>query len=979
MTADEVNQLVEEIQQVLAFVEDPAEDELIDLASRHEELVEVAVQRLREVEKLLNKGLRAEAIELAEQSPNLNDIVTALDFPEAEIWNDCLVQFSIQPVRELPVDIAAELNDAYSVSAPLERLLQRYRTQSLGRDPLPLRIDTLRQLVVEDIANTQWSVDLEKFEAHRIGELKKELQAAVKNKNLAIVATLDTELSSPQWTVKVPVALKKNAREAHTRLRQAGARAELEPLCHRLSDAYADFDKSAAQALQKRFFALTEILDLAPTDPLYDIAGPALDWLNEEEARAASEAEFEANREQLETALDRNTTIDELERLYSHAVRNGQTLPEPLENRLADRIESLRATAARKRIALMSSIVAGCLVATVAVVLIIRGVTFQRAVDGHVEQAEKLLNESQASGDLQPIDDYFATIEADDARFLQQPEILGLKEQLDGIRKQEVGRQEQLDQLIADARQLIPEARWNNIGTADTLLHEATAIARNESEKARILNVKGQLQNTRLAMQKKVDEVFERDQTAVVDLIAALPTDSLNGYPAVNSRLDELANRDHVSSELKTALAALKSKLDQQMSMVSANLQTARSLQNITSSAGTPTKYRKAMLEYTKSHPGTERSEDFLAVAKSDLSLWEGVAEWNSIRSRIRFASLATTSAADAATIVADIETFIQQSGPYPGQMNTDERIAALTAIAARAGSSAGRSAEQVDRMFAPRTISQASLVRSLRDGRFYALGLPKVEGSGLRFQHFTTTTGTQLESKVLGLAKVPDAKKKTPDEWRAPQTTMAQRLQPLLKNRLNSSFESGIAFGVDELLKAKDVDEILRLLLIEKLMKIGAEGSAFTSKKATPHLNRIAAAGVSRLTNWVSPDDKRADAERDLADAFMKKFGQQIVTDLKSAVDEVKLANEEPVGPRMECVGWLHRNADARWVVALRDELKISVPTQLLAIGRTATAANARFYPVAKVNESAIGSIPALEVEGAKEGHPVYREIPTK
>ncbi|MEO2018037.1 MAG: hypothetical protein ABGZ53_27105, partial [Fuerstiella sp.] len=333
----------------------------------------------------------------------------------------------------------------------------------------------------------------------------------------------------------------------------------------------------------------------------------------------------------------------------------------------------------------------------------------------------------------------------------------------------------------------------------------------------------------------------------------------------------------------------------------------------------------------------------------------------------------------DAEAIVADIETFLQKSGPYPGQMDADERIAALKAIAARAASPAGRTAAQVDRMFAPRTISQASLVRSLRDGRFYALGLPKIEGSTLRFQYFTTTTGTQLESKVLGAIKVPDANKKTPDEWRAPQTTMAQRLQPSLKNRLISGFESGIAFGVDQLLKAKDVDEILRLLLIEKLMKIGAEGSAFTRKKAAPHLNNIAAAGVSRLTNWVSSDDKRADAERDLADAFMKKFGQQLVADLNSAVDEVKLANEKPVGPRMECVGWLHRNADAQWVVALRDELKISVSTQLLAIGRTATGANARFYPVANVNESAIGSIPTIEVEDAKEGHPVYREIPTK
>lgn len=195
MTADEITQLVQEIQQALTMLTDLPEEELIDLAARHDDIVEQVSGRLRDVESLLDKGRREEAIAVAEQNPNLNDIVTALDFPEFDAWNNYLLQFDIQVVRELPVDIAAELTDAYSVSAPLEQLLQRYRTQSLARAPIPERINTLRQLAVQDTQNTQWSQDVLKFETHRVRQLKQALQTAVKQRDLNAAAELDREIS----------------------------------------------------------------------------------------------------------------------------------------------------------------------------------------------------------------------------------------------------------------------------------------------------------------------------------------------------------------------------------------------------------------------------------------------------------------------------------------------------------------------------------------------------------------------------------------------------------------------------------------------------------------------------------------------------------------------------------------------------------------------------------------------------------------
>ena len=77
MTLEEINELVDEIQQLLMSESDPSEEELMDLAGRHEDLVREAAKRLKAVDSLLTRGLRSEAIDLAEREPNLNEVAIA--------------------------------------------------------------------------------------------------------------------------------------------------------------------------------------------------------------------------------------------------------------------------------------------------------------------------------------------------------------------------------------------------------------------------------------------------------------------------------------------------------------------------------------------------------------------------------------------------------------------------------------------------------------------------------------------------------------------------------------------------------------------------------------------------------------------------------------------------------------------------------------------------------------------------------------
>ena len=106
--------------------------------------------RLRKCGELLKAGLRSEAIQQAEMEPNLLDIVATLDFPEREIWTQFASQYGIVSPAPLPLDIAAELNEAYAIEQPLGALLARHRLLALARSPLRLRMATLREIAETD-------------------------------------------------------------------------------------------------------------------------------------------------------------------------------------------------------------------------------------------------------------------------------------------------------------------------------------------------------------------------------------------------------------------------------------------------------------------------------------------------------------------------------------------------------------------------------------------------------------------------------------------------------------------------------------------------------------------------------------------------------------------------------------------------------------------------------------------------------------
>ena len=128
-------------------------------------------RRLRRCGEHLKQGLRAEAIHLAESEPRLLDVDAAIDFPERGEWDEILGFYQITKPEPLLADVAEQLNEAYALQQPLEKLLGRHRLLALCRAPIGQRLSVLRDLAKADTSSTVWEDDLRAFEKARAAEI----------------------------------------------------------------------------------------------------------------------------------------------------------------------------------------------------------------------------------------------------------------------------------------------------------------------------------------------------------------------------------------------------------------------------------------------------------------------------------------------------------------------------------------------------------------------------------------------------------------------------------------------------------------------------------------------------------------------------------------------------------------------------------------------------------------------------------------
>src|SRR5262249_53324123 len=157
------HQIVDQIRASLLSSDTTGNGRLADLAAAYAAACAEVTTRLGRCHRLLQQGLRSEAIQLAETEPNLWTALAVLDFHERSEWDDLVLLRDLTPAPKLPIEPARLLDEAYAEEDPLQDLLRRHRRLALQRAPLPSRIIVLRELAARDPGNPVWADDLRAF------------------------------------------------------------------------------------------------------------------------------------------------------------------------------------------------------------------------------------------------------------------------------------------------------------------------------------------------------------------------------------------------------------------------------------------------------------------------------------------------------------------------------------------------------------------------------------------------------------------------------------------------------------------------------------------------------------------------------------------------------------------------------------------------------------------------------------------------
>lgn len=315
----EIHELLESVRVTLASSMNPEKEQLDRLHGELDSEIRSANKRLRECDALLAEGHRSEAIQLAEQEPNLLEVVSILDFPELAEWNDFVAELGLTVTPQLQIDIATDVNGAYSDDEPLDRLMRKFRLLSLARAPLRSRIDLLRQIAKRDSGTAYWKDDLKSYEQVRIRQIADEAREAIADRKHADIRRLSDEVNKKPWYLKPDRRVVERLEQAMEGVRKWEALQQLNKATQELLAAKDDGDESDVRSLLDKWNTVAQKCD-ASSD-VYQEAKveitPVTKWLEELDKKSRESDRFAADLKKLQKVIRaEKSTVEDLYNYY---------------------------------------------------------------------------------------------------------------------------------------------------------------------------------------------------------------------------------------------------------------------------------------------------------------------------------------------------------------------------------------------------------------------------------------------------------------------------------------------------------------------------------------------------------------------------------------------------------------------------------------------------------------------------------------
>jgi hypothetical protein len=648
-----------DFQRVVEFLRDirqgplqSVNDEVTQLAAEYAALCTQANERLRKCSTFLGQGLRSEAIHLAEESPNLLDLVAALDLPDGQAWAEFCQNNGLAVPPPLQLERAAQLNEAYAQDQPLEHLLSQHRLLALSRAPVRDRLAVLRKIGQVDATNATWEKDIRIFEQARLKELPAAFYSAVKTRDEGAIVALMDEVSRQHWYEQVPQDLSAAVTDAYSRVQRAAAEAELRKLVEPLRDAYAARSPQECQALVQRWRKILTDAGVTQVSPeLTDEIKPVVAFLQENARREESHKRFREACRALTTLLEKDAPDGQLDNVYSRLKEFNEEIPEDLTARytaLKARRQQALERHHKVRLATIGATAAG-------VIIVVLVATALLMKSNNASTAAEKINAALAphtEAGLRAAQEYVANLKKSNPGLLEQATVAAAVGRLQAQQGEFDRDTQAIAALTARADEVRnaaaavggnPAASMTEIGRAGDAAqktYDEVSAARKNLAWADTANHLGaaesSLQSSLAVLKDRVATAARREIEAISTKLDAVPTESSTPQGAAEARaqvaqltgrVNAVADLPLLDPDLKTAIAGLSERVAQRRQGTEASRTVAEELENVRQRADSSAGLRAALEAFIRRFPDDPRAKDFTASINR-LSMGVAIDEW---------------------------------------------------------------------------------------------------------------------------------------------------------------------------------------------------------------------------------------------------------------------------------------------------------------------------------------------------------------
>ena len=948
-----------------------AQDAVRSAAAAYSLACQEVNERLRKCGELLKAGLRSEALQQAEMEPNLLDVVATLDFPEREVWTQYAAQFDVVAPPPLPLDISADLNEAYALEQPMVAILAKHRLLALARSPLRQRIKTLREIAATDSNNLIWLEDLQLYEQERFKQIQREAGDVLAADDLDTARALADELNDTSWSESPPDALFDRVSNSLQKLITSHARRELEQIDVDMNDAFSAFEIDTMRDLRDRWFALLPQSGFDGQSPICQRIAPALEWLVQHESKQTNERKHAAAIAALEEALeDEATTEPRLERLYRAATKHGEEIPAALDLRCKARVEALRLGARRKfRLKMFIAAAATLAIAVTISVVMIRNM-WAANIHTHAAALAKLIEGSK----LQEARKYAEQLTSRSPRVAMRPEVQSLIARADSLLKDDDDRRNRLALLMGDARKTVTEiSDWPSQKHATNLLSEAEWWARSDSEKADVKRLQLSVADATRKLQKQEDDKFGpplaklSEQVRLLDGQKSDPASRQTEINRLRSEILALESRgENVTAALRDQIKPLFARLRAFEDELGKRQQQQAATAPITSAVGNGAEFLSTLAEYRKLYPDTVRSADFERVSE-EAPLWKGMTRYTLLAENWAKHDHTAISPRTAKQLMDEAAGVLKEYEDYPDASLFQDRLPYLEAINRRGDNADQSLAEKLRTNYGKPWVADLSVVTLTNNDRYYMRVKPdiSIENWANRAKYVVDFDLTERGFPLHKHKDVVSAENSAQAIWSADARKQ-------LVNLADDQWEATMFRLLQAIYSNVEIDAVLRLTLFRQTLEVASQGSLPLERAFKAQVTAVNDPAIDPFANWLDPNDEKAKLARAKAEEILKNLPDLNTAAKQAAQDRQSLRN--PVGNRYPWVGWLSRDENGNWQCICPKA--VTTDGDLVVVFKSAQDDKPRIGRIGQVLNGAIRVAPSAS-DTFLEGRPVFVAVP--